>query len=239
MEGIHGKILRVNLSKPEINEEPLPEEIVEKYLGGSGVGTYYLFQEVEKGIDPLGPENKIIYMTGPLTGTQSPSAGRYTIVSKSPLTGFWGQSNSAGRWGVDLKKTGYDGVIFEGVSENPVYLLVEDEEAELVDADPLMGKNVTETTEAIKKDQGKKFNVACIGPAGENLVKYACIMNDIGRAAGRCGMGAVMGSKNLKAIAASGSHEITIADPEAFQEATQQAYDRVNESLLKYVFSSF
>jgi len=236
--GYMGKILRVNLTTSTITEEFPDEETLRLYLGGAGLATKYLFDETEKGIDPLGPENILIFMTGPLTGTRSPSTGRYSVVTKAPLTNGWGQANSAGFWGRDFKRSGFDGVIFEGIASKPVYLLTEDGKAELVDAEEIWGKNTSETTRLLKEKHGKKFNVACIGIAGENLVKYAAIMNDCeeehwGRAAGRCGVGAVMGSKNLKAIASRGTMTIPVADEEAYRKEAKQRFDWVNQSILK------
>ncbi len=238
MYGYMGKILRINLTTSTITEEFPDEETLRKYLGGAGLATKFLLEETEKGIDPLGPENKLIFMTGPLTGTNSPSTGRYSVVTKSPLTNGWGQANSAGFWGRDFKRSGFDGIIFEGKAPKPVYLLTEDGKAELLDAEEIWGKNTSETTNILKEKHGPKFNVACIGIAGEHLVKYAAIMNDCdeenwGRAAGRCGVGAVMGSKNLKAIASKGTLEIPIADSEAYRKEAKQRFDWVNQSLLK------
>jgi aldehyde:ferredoxin oxidoreductase len=238
MFGYMGKILRINLTTSAITEEFPNEETLRMYLGGAGLATKILLDETEKGIDPLGPENKLIFMTGPLTGTSSPSTGRYSVVTKSPLTNGWGQANSAGFWGRDFKRSGFDGIIFEGKAPAPVYLVTENGEAKLLDASELWGRNTSETTRIIKEKHGDKFNVACIGIAGENLVKYAAIMNDCdeenwGRAAGRCGVGAVMGSKNLKAIASKGTLEIAVADPEAYKHEAKQRFDWVNQSLLK------
>ena len=239
-----GKILRVNLTNGEIGEEFPDEETIKMYLGGAGLATKYLIDEVPRGTDPLSPENLLIFMTGPLTGTPSPSTGRYSVVAKSPLTGFWGEANSAGFWGRDLKRSGFDGVIFEGKSSKPLYLITEDGKAELKDARHLWGKNTSETTKLIREELGDNFNVACIGIGGENLVKYAAIMNDCdkpnyGRAAGRCGMGAVMGSKNLKAIASRGKLKIKIANPEEYKAEARQRYDWVNQSLLKMTLEVF
>ena len=233
MFGYMGKILRVELSKGSISEEPLDEGLTKKFLGGAGVATKYLFDEVKKGVDPLGPENKLIFMTGPLTGTISPSAGRYSVVAKSPLTGFWGHGNAAGYWGAKFKATGFDGIIFEGISPKPVYLVIEDGKAELRDAGHLWGKSVSDTTKLIKDELGAKFNVACIGIAGENQVKYAAIMNDVSRAVGRCGLGTVMGSKRLKAIAVSGKKKVEVADKAAFDKAARTAIELIESSLLK------
>ncbi len=238
MYGYMGKILRANLTTLTITEEFPDDETLRKYLGGAGLATKILFDETEPGIDPLGPDNKLIFMTGPLTGTSSPSTGRYSVVTKAPLTNGWGQANSAGFWGRDFKRSGFDGVIFEGKAPKPVYLLTEDGRAELRDAGEIWGKNTSETTKLLRDKHGSKFNVACIGIAGENLVKYAAIMNDCdeehwGRAAGRCGVGAVMGSKNLKAIVSKGTMTIPIANPDAYREEAKQRFDWVNQSILK------
>jgi aldehyde:ferredoxin oxidoreductase len=238
MFGYMGKILRVNLSKSKITEEPLDENTLKLFLGGSGLGTKYLFDEVKKGIDPLGPENKLIFMTGPLTGTSAPSSGRYTVVAKSPQTGIWGQANSAGFWGQAFKRSGFDGVIFEDISPKPVYLVTDSGKAELKDATNIWGMNASETTRTLKKELGEKYLIACIGIAGEKLVKYAGIINDAdrpywGRAAGRCGMGAVMGSKRLKAIASRGTMKIKIAKEETFREEAKTKQSYCSEGLLK------
>lgn len=239
MFGFMGKILRVNLTDSEISEEPLSEKDTRLFLGGSGLATKYLFDELEKGVDPLGPENKIVYMTGPLTGTISPASGRFSAVTKSPLTGFWGEANSGGQWGRDLKRAGFDGIIIEGMAPKPVYLVIDDGKAELRDAEGLWGTGVKETTEAIKARHGNRSNVSCIGVAGENLVRYSAIINDVHRALGRCGLGAVMGSKRLKAIAVAGNQKIDLADKEAFTEAAKRASDFANESLLKVTLEVF
>lgn len=233
-----GKILRVNLSHSTITEEFPDEKTLKLFLGGAGLATKYLFDEVKPRIDPIGPENKLIFMTGPLTGTRSPSTGRYSVIAKSPLTGFWGHANSAGYWGRDFKRSGFDGVIFEAIAPQPTYFVTDHGKAELRDATYLWGKSTSETTKLIKEELGEGFNVTCIGIAGENLVKYAAIINDAsepywGRAAGRCGMGTVMGSKRLKAIASRGKAKIPIADEVKYQEEANQRFDWVNQSLLK------
>jgi aldehyde:ferredoxin oxidoreductase len=239
MYGFMGKILRINLTDGNVSVEDLPQDWSRDYLGGAGLATKYLYEEVPKGTDPLGPENKLIFMVGPLTGTVSPSAGRSDVVAKSPLTGIWGHANTGGQWGNQFKKTGFDGIIFEGISPKPVYLKIEDGQAELKDASHLWGKLVPETTDQVIEECGKGFRVACIGPAGENLVKYACVMNEKDRAAGRCGMGAVMGSKKLKAIAVSGKKTVEIAKEAEFKEVSKKQYDLLNESMLKVGFETF
>ena len=239
MFGYMGQILRVDLTNGKVSEEALKEDDCKMFLGGSGLATKYLFDEVSKGTDPLGPDNKLIFMTGPLTGTESPSAGRYCVVTKSPLTGLWGEGNSGGSWGVYLKNSGFDGIIFEGISPKPVYLVIDDGKVELIDARHLWGKGVSETYRLIREELGEDFNVACIGIAGENLVRYAGIFNDVHRPAGRCGVGTVMGSKRLKAVAARGTQEIKIANKDAFSQISKRNYDLVNESLLKITLETY
>jgi len=232
MYGLNGKLLRINLTENAISEEDIPEQLLKEYLGGRGLASRYLYDEVGPGVDPLGPDNRLIFFTGLVTGTVSPSASRYSVVAKSPLTGIWAQSSSGGRWGVDLKASGFDGILFEGKAEKPVYLQIDEGEAKLLDAGDVWGKNVTDTSAIIKKAAGEKYNVACIGIAGENLVRYAAIMNDLHRAVGRCGLGAVMGSKNLKAVAVRGKQKIKIAHPEEFKETAKMQLELLNESIL-------
>ena len=239
MFGGHGKILRVNLSEGKVSQEDIPEDLFDKFLTGAGLATHYLFREVPKGAEPLGPENELILMTGALTGTIAPSTGRFNWVFKSPLTSIWAQSNSAGFWGVDFKKTGYDGIIFQGISPKPVYLVIEEDKADLRDASYLWGKSVPETTKLIKEELGEKFNVDCIGIAGENQVRYASIMNDLHRAAGRCGGGAVMGSKLLKAIAVRGTKPVNIANPAAFKEVSKKQFELLDQHMFKVALETF
>jgi aldehyde:ferredoxin oxidoreductase len=237
--GGHGKILRVDLSASKVSSEEIPQSLFDKFLTGAGLATHYLCHEVPRGADPLGPENELILMTGALTGAKAPSTGRFNWVFKSPLTGIWAQSNSAGFWGVDFKKTGFDGIIFQGISAKPVYLVVEEDKAELRDAGHLWGKSVSETTKLIKKELGQKFHVDCIGIAGENQVRYASIMNDLHRAAGRCGGGAVMGSKRLKAIAVHGSKPVTLANPTAFSQVAKKQFELLDQNMFKVALESF
>ncbi len=239
MYGSHGKILRVDLAKASVSQEAIPQDLFDKYLAGAALASHYLYHEVPKGADPLGAENKLIAMTGSLTGTIAPSTGRFAWVFKSPLTDIWAQSNSAGFWGVDFKKTGFDGIIFEGVSPNPVYLVVEEDKADLRSAKHLWGKSVSETTKLIKEELGDKYAVVCIGQAGENLVKYASIMNDLHRAAGRCGGGAVMGSKRLKAVAVCGKKRVPMADQAAFAGVSKKQFELLDQSMVKVALESF
>ncbi len=237
--GFMGQLLRVDLNDHKIAVEEINQRWVKQFLGGAGLATKYLYEEVAGGIDPLGPENKLIFMTGPLTGTASASASRYSVVAKSPQTNLWGQANSGGSFGPTLKKSGYDGIIFEGVSPHPVILQIIDGEAELIDASDLWGKTVPETEDTLQERTSHKLTVAAIGPAGENMVTYAAIMNNKHRAAGRCGLGAVMGSKNLKAVACAGAQPIQLADKSNFHEAATRQFSLVDESILKVGFDSF
>jgi aldehyde:ferredoxin oxidoreductase len=233
-----GQILRVDLERGAVSSEELRMDWARQFLGAAGLGTRYYYDLAPRGVDPLGRENPLIFMSGPLTGTPSASASRYSIVARSPQTGLWGQANSGGTFGPELKRSGYDGIIFEGVSPEPVYLYIQDGKAELRSAAHLWGKTVPETDEALK-EENPALTVACIGPAGENLVRFAAIMNNKHRAAGRCGMGAVMGSKRLKAIACDGRAPIQLADRTRFLQTAQRQREYMDESLLKIGFDTF
>jgi aldehyde:ferredoxin oxidoreductase len=217
-----GKILRVNLTAGTVKSEPLNMEWARAYLGSRGLATKYIAEEVDPKVDPLSPANKLIWATGPLTGTMASTGGRYTVVTKGPLTGAIACSNSGGYWGAELKMAGWDMVVFEGKSAKPVYLSIEDDKAELRDAAHLWGQSVWKTEETIKKThQDPLIRVSSIGKAGENQVLFAAVVNDLHRAAGRSGVGAVMGSKNLKAIAVRGTKGVgNIADPKEFMKVT-------------------
>ncbi|HEU5295584.1 MAG TPA: aldehyde ferredoxin oxidoreductase family protein [Burkholderiaceae bacterium] len=219
-----GKILRVNLTAGTIKSEPLNMAWAKQYLGSRGLATKYIVEEVDPKVDPLSSANKIIWATGPLTGTMASTGGRYTVVTKGPLTGAIACSNSGGYWGAELKMAGWDMVIFEGASPKPVYLSISDDTAELRDASMLWGHSVWETEETLKKlHQDPLLRISSIGLAGENKVLFAAVVNDLHRAAGRSGVGAVMGSKNLKAIAVRGTKGVgNIADPKAFMQVTAE-----------------
>ena len=220
-----GKILRVNLSAGTVQSEPLNMQWARDYVGSRGLGTKYLVEEVDAKVDPLSADNKIIWATGPLTGTMASTGGRYTVITKGPLTGAIACSNSGGYWGAELKMAGWDMVIFEGKSEKPVYLYVNDDVAELRCAAHLWGKSVWETEAALKSGlQDPQTRISSIGKAGENGVLFAAVVNDLHRAAGRSGVGTVMGSKNLKAIAVRGTKGVgNIRDPKAFMGAVKAA----------------
>ena len=218
------KILRVNLTAGTVTAEPLNMAWAQSYLGSRGLGSKYLVSEVDPKVDPLSPENKIIWATGPLTGTMASTGGRYTVITKGPLTGAIACSNSGGYWGAELKMAGWDMVIFEGKSPAPVYLYINDDTAELRDASHLWGKSVWETEALLKTGlQDPLTRVSSIGKAGENGVLYAAVVNDLHRAAGRSGVGTVMGSKNLKAIAVRGTKGVgNVRDPKAFMKVTYE-----------------
>jgi len=220
MNGWTGRLLRVNLSTGSVAKEDVPKKILEDYIGGSGLGAKIFHDEVSPDVDPLSPENKLLIITGPLAGTLAPTGGRYMVITKSPLTGIWLETNSGGQWGAELKFAGYDGIVIEGKSENPVYLEILDGEVSLRDASSVWGKTLSETTamlkDAVRDDDAK---VLAIGPAGEQGVPMACVINELGRAAGRGGSGAVMGSKTLKAVVVRGTGSVTIAQPKEFKES--------------------
>lgn len=219
-----GKILRVNLTAGTCTAEPLNMTWARQYLGSRGLGSKYLVEEVDPKVDPLSPDNKIIWATGPLTGTMASTGGRYTVITKGPLTGAIACSNSGGYWGAELKMAGWDMIIFEGKSPKPVYLYVNDDVAELRDASHLWGKSVWQTEEILKSSlQDPLLRISSIGRAGENQVLYAAVVNDLHRAAGRSGVGAVAGSKNLKAIAVRGTKGVgNVRDPKAFMQVTKE-----------------
>jgi len=211
------KILRVDLTTEVITEEKLDPKVAKDYIGGRGLGIYYLNKEVDPKVDPLSPGNIIVMATGPLTGTGAPTGARYMVMTKSPLTGAITCSNSGGRFPTELKRAGYDAVIFTGKAAKPVYLYVDRGKAELRSAAHLWGKDTHKTTDRLLQETDPKARVACIGPAGEKLVLFASIMNDRDRAAGRSGVGAVMGSKNLKALVVKGEGSVQLADPKGFK----------------------
>jgi aldehyde:ferredoxin oxidoreductase len=220
------KILRVDLTNGTCKSEALNMQWAQEYLGQRGLATKYFVEEVDPKVDPLSPGNKLIMTTGPLTGTVASTGGRYSVVTKGALTGAIACSNSGGYFGAELKFSGWDMIIFEGKSAKPVYLSIEDDKAELKDAGHLWGKTVFQTEEIIKKShQDTEIRVASIGRSGENGVMYACIVNDLHRAAGRSGVGTVMGSKNLKAVAVRGKKGSggALKDPKGFMAATKAA----------------
>jgi aldehyde:ferredoxin oxidoreductase len=211
--GYIGKILRVNLSEESSSIEDPPENFYRQYFGGEGFVAYFLLNELQRGVEPLSPDNKLIFAAGPLTGVPVGGCGRHSVGAKSPLTGAFGEAEAGGYWGAELKMAGFDAIIVEGKAERPVYLFIRDGQAQIKDARHLWGLKTLECQNAIREELGDpRIKVAQIGPAGENQVRFACVVNDLDSFAGRTGMGAVMGSKNLKAIACRGHQRPSLAD---------------------------
>ncbi|MHA1278014.1 MAG: aldehyde ferredoxin oxidoreductase family protein [Candidatus Helarchaeota archaeon] len=219
--GINQKILRVNLSDQSFKEETYSDEDARKYLGGSIFGAKFILEKVKKETDPLSAENLLVFAIGPLVMNFA-STARYVVCAKSPLTRIWGEASSGGKFGHSMKKSGFDFFIFEGISEKPVYLWVNDGEYELRAANKVWGKDAFECQPILKSETNKKASISCIGPAGERVALTAAVMNDEGRAAGRCGMGAVMGAKKLKAVVCFGKKQFKILKPDAIQYAIRQ-----------------
>ncbi len=225
--GYVGKLLRIDLAREKHTIEELSEDDAKLFLGGIGLAAKIVFNEVDPRIDPFDEDNKLVFMTGPLTGTLVPGASRTVVAAKSPLTLAWGESHFGGFWGPELKRAGYDGVIIEGKAKTPVYIFIHNENVEIRDAEHLWGLFTGDTEEKIRKEVGdEKTRVACIGPAGENLVRYAAILSDE-RVAGRTGMGAVMGSKNLKAIAVRGTGSIRIKEARQLRRNVARLYPMI------------
>ena len=221
--GYAGRILRINLTKNQTKVQHTEKRLITKFLGGRGFNSKRLYDEVIKDVDPLSPQNKLIFATGPLVGTVFPLGARFNVTAKSPLTGILGDSNAGGHFAAEMKFAGYDQIIIEGKSRKPVYIFIEDQEIQIMDAEHLVGKDTYETTETTKKDLGDRtVQVATVGPAAENHVLYAGIFANLARPAARTGMGTVMASKNLKAVALKGTGSIKIADPRRFWKIVEE-----------------
>ena len=229
--GYCGKVLRINLTTGEMKDESFSEEILRKYIGGSGLGAYIIARETDAHTDPLGPENVLAIMSGPFAGTRAPNGGRYHVVTKSPLTGLLGEGNSGGTWSTKLKFAGYDGIILNGASPKPAHIVIHEGKVSIEDASDLWGMDTFDLGEKMIETYGKKQATLCIGPAGENLVKIAAIMNDgkDARTAARTGMGAVMGSKKVKAITVIGGNSTPVAHPEEMKESVKKWSKKLNE----------
>ncbi len=226
--GYAGKQLHVDLTKQKCKAVPLDRAFALIYLGGQGFASRILYDSLKPSTEPLGPENVLIWATGPFTGTLWPQAARYVVAAKSPLTGIFGESHSAGHWGPELKFAGFDTIVVHGRAEKPVYLLIDDGEAKLENAKDLWGRNTQETEEIIKENHGDPtLRVSCIGQAGEKLVRYAAIINDFDRAAARSGMGAVAGSKHLKAVAVRGNQDIPVAKPDQYLKVIEELHSKM------------
>ncbi len=227
MKGYAGNILFVNLTDGSIKREPLEEAVARKFIGGTGVNALLAYRHIKAGIDPLSPDNTLIMGAGPLVGTLIPGSARVEVTAKSPLTGVIGISNGGNTPGIMLKYAGYDHLVVTGKADKPVYLKIDDDQVEICDADHLWGKDTFETTDALWDELGDNFWISAIGVAGESLVRYALILNNKHSAFSRTGLGAVMGSKNLKAIAARGTRGIEVADGPGFMNLTKELLDKV------------
>jgi aldehyde:ferredoxin oxidoreductase len=226
-----GKVLFVNLTEGQIREEILPESVYREFIGGNGLGIRVLYERIRAGADALGPENILGFVVGSLTGTPSPGSGRHMLVTKSPLTGTWAESNSGGTFGPELKTAGYDAIFFSGISPRPVYLWIRDGKAELKDASGLWGKDAYETQDLLQSWGDRAMKIACIGPAGESLSLLSGVVSERGRIAARNGVGAVMGSKRLKAVAVKGGvRSIVPADREKFNGAIRQFLEMIHNN---------
>lgn len=231
--GYTGKILNIDLSRQQVSTQELDMALAQEFIGGMGLASKVLFDEVGPSVDPLGPDNILVFSTGPLTGTTAPCAGRAEVTAKSPLTGIIGSGNTGGVWGVELKRAGYDAIIVRGASPHPVYIWINGNQVEIRRADSLWGKDTFETSDmlrqALGEQAGHEIRVMAIGPAGENLVRFACLINEYYHAQGRCGLGAVMGSKKLKAIAVRGYEQIPVAHPKEFQQAVKETIEAITQ----------
>ncbi|MFW9910508.1 MAG: aldehyde ferredoxin oxidoreductase family protein [Candidatus Thorarchaeota archaeon] len=225
--GVGGEILWVDLTRSSIEKRPIEEEIVRKYLLGAGYLSRILYDHIKTGIDPLSPQNVLGFATGLLTASMFPQSSRHTIAGLSPLTDVWGESHAAGFWAAELKLAGYDAIIFTGAASDPVYLNIKDSEVDLCDAERLWGGDVFETDDYLKKKHSKMCRTLAIGQGGENLVRFAAIMNDRDRASARSGLGAVMGSKKLKAISVRGTGKIEVAEPNTYLKEMDKFHRRM------------
>jgi aldehyde:ferredoxin oxidoreductase len=222
---MQSKLLRINLTENTIKQEEIPPVLIEKFIGGRGLGVKYLYDELKANTEPLSEDNKLLFVTGLAHGSMAATSSRYTVVTKSPLTGTINSANSGGHFGADLKATGFNMLIIEGASKKPVYLKIDEEDVAILDAEDIWGKKVNETTDFLKNLHGTKNGIACIGPAGENLSLISAIMNEKEHAAARGGVGAVMGSKKLKAIVISGTQKAEFLNPENV-EAQKKEWQR-------------
>ncbi|MCX7981588.1 MAG: aldehyde ferredoxin oxidoreductase family protein [Syntrophales bacterium] len=240
MKGIHGRFLRVDLTAKKLEDMPISEELFKQYVGGATLAAKLTNDHITPEMDPLAPESPLIFATGPLTGSAIPMVSRYAVGGLSPLTGYWGEATSGGAFPFRLKQSGYDGIFIIGRSNEPVYLFLDNGKAELRDASDIWGRNIYEAQDRLRHaiDQ-PGLGMAVIGPAGENLAKTAGIMNDAGRTAGRCGLGALMGSKKLKAIVVTGKMKTELAEPEQIKELTKEAMTAIKQNIVAPAFREY
>ncbi len=227
MFGVGGEILWVDMTKGKIEKVPIDDDLVSKYLLGAGYLSKILYDMIPAGTDPLGEKNILGIATGLLTGSMFPQASRHVVAALSPLTDVWGESHAAGFFGAELKFAGYDAIMFTGASSDPLYLNIEDSKVELLDASHLWGKDVFETDDILRKNHDRQFRTLSIGQAGENLVRFSAIMNDRDRASARSGLGAVMGSKKIKAVSVKGTGKLDVADPKNYLKQMDIFYERM------------
>ena len=228
--GYWQKTLRVNFTTGDIRVEEIDEKDLKAFIGGAGLGAEILRREIPEKIDPLSPENLVIFATGPFQGPAVPGGAKFSVVGISPQTGTYADTAAGADWGPAIKDAGFDIVILEGKSEKPVYLQIIDDDVQIKDAAAIWGKDTIETVDAIRRETGDdKLSIATIGPAGERLVAIACIAVDKHSFAGRCGLGAVMGSKNVKAVAVRGTKTVPVADPDKLKELIKK-YPKTNEA---------
>jgi aldehyde:ferredoxin oxidoreductase len=240
MYGYQGRFLNVDLSGMTTGPLPLDENDLKRFIGGAGLGAKLIYGHVEMGMDPLGPNSPLVFSTGPFTGTTIPMVSRYAVCGISPQTGYWGEATSGGVFPFRLKASGYDGIFINGQAKQPAYLYISEDSVQIKKADHLWGKDTYETQETLKAElKDGNLSVACIGTAGERRTASACIMNDKGRAAGRCGLGALMGSKNLKAVAVSGNSKPDLADAKRIKTLTGEAHAAIRANLLSVAFKEY
>ena len=230
MNGYFGKFLKIDLTANHTDEIMIDDDDQRKYVGGSTLAAKLIYDYVRPGMDPLSPDNPLVFSTGPFTGSNVPMVSRAAICGISPGTGLWGEATTGGKFPIRLKGTGFDGILITGRADKPVYIYINEDGVEIKDASQLWGKDIYRTQQDIKKEIDTKISSACIGRGGESLIHYANIMNDKGRAAGRCGLGALMGSKNLKALVVSGNKKSRIADPEMLKGDIQEARDCIQSN---------
>jgi len=244
MYGNWGRILSVDLSHRRSTTQLVKEDFFKKYLGGVGLASKIIFDKVGADVHPFSPDNVIVFSVGPFQGTGIPGSGRWNVSSRSPLTGIWGESCGGGYWGPEFKRSGFDAVVIKGRAKSPVYIWIDDGRAEIRDGDSVWGKMVSEADKIIKEEIGEpSAKAVIIGPAGEKLVRFACVVSDHG-VGGRCGLGAVMGSKNLKAIAVRGTKEVKVAEPDKLKEYSGELYKKIHEATKvvkpeKYAFEGY
>jgi aldehyde:ferredoxin oxidoreductase len=232
MNGYHGRFLKVDLTRGRCTEMPLAPDDLQNYIGGATLAAALIYDHVQPGMDPLAPESPLVFATGPMTGTSIPMVSRYAVCAISPLTGYWGESTSGGKFPFRLKGTGYDGLFITGRAPSPVWLAITEDGAAIRPADDLWGQDTYRTQQAIRDTLGRSdVSTACIGPAGENGIAFAAVMNDRGRAAGRCGMGAIMGAKNLKAVTVAGRRKPAYADKAGVNALAKEALGAIRNNL--------